>query len=172
MDAKAKKILNKTFWSAQGWKPAGTRLPFAGEEFEYAKSKGVMFDPVTMTHDECVARIRYLLEHVVTKDRVAAAFLHSLSTREVHLRSGLSSYALTSHLPRHQYSDKLLERASYSHCFYCNEHKLMTHEEWNNEDINILNFERVKWGCPLKLAPLLLDGSRTASEGGTGSGDL
>ncbi|KWX77793.1 hypothetical protein AMQ84_11140 [Paenibacillus riograndensis] len=146
MDAKAKKILNKTFWSAQGWKPAGTRLPFAGEEFEYAKSKGVMFDPVTMTHDECVSRIRYLLEHEVTKDRVAAAFLHSLSTRKVHLRSGLSSYALTSNLPQHKYSDKLLERASYSHCFYCNDHKLMTHDEWNNADINILNFERVKWG--------------------------
>lgn len=146
MDAKAKKILHKTFWSAQGWKPAGARLPFHGEDFEYAKSKGVMFDPVTITHDECVARIRYLLDHEITKDKVATAFLHSLSTREVHLRSSLSSYALTCDLIQHKYDDKLLERASYSHCYYCNDAKLMSSEEWVNEDINILNFERVKWG--------------------------
>lgn len=146
MDAKAKKILQTTFWSAQGWKPRGNSSPFQGEDFEYAKSKGVMFDPVTMTHDECVARIRYLHEHEITKEKVASAFLHSLSTRKVYLRSSLSSYALTAPLAKHNYNDKWLERANYSHCFYCNDVKVMSHEEWVNEDINVLNFERVKWG--------------------------
>lgn len=55
MDKKAKRILLQTFWRSGGWKQ-GTRV-FAGEKFEYARSCGLMFDPLTITHDELVARI-------------------------------------------------------------------------------------------------------------------
>lgn len=54
MDKQAKRILLQTFWGAGGWKQ-GTRV-FAGEEFEYARSGGLMFAPLTITHGELVGR--------------------------------------------------------------------------------------------------------------------
>ncbi len=74
------------------------------------------------------------------------AFLHSLSTRKVYLRSALSSWALTAQLPIHTYHERPEVLVSYSACGYCNEHKIMSNENYINEDINVLNFERVKWG--------------------------
>ncbi len=44
MDKRALKILLDAFWSPAGWKPAASRGPSA-ENFEYAKSKGMMFEP-------------------------------------------------------------------------------------------------------------------------------
>lgn len=74
------------------------------------------------------------------------AFLHSLSTRKVHLRSALSSWALTHNLPMHTYHERPVALASYSGCGYCNEQKIMSNEAYENEDLNVLNFERIKWG--------------------------
>lgn len=68
-----------TFWSSSGWKQE--RESFSGEEFEYAKSKGLMFDPITITHNEIINRLHELHQQKATKERVAAAFLHSLSTK-------------------------------------------------------------------------------------------
>lgn len=79
MDKKAVKILMNTFWKS-GWKsPCG---PFSGEEFEYAKSKGIMFDPITITHDEIVQRLHSLHQEPALKEQVITAFLHSLSTKK------------------------------------------------------------------------------------------
>lgn len=64
MDKKAKKILMNTFWSS-GWKQE--RGPFSGEDFEYAKSKGLMFDPITITHDEMINRLHELHQQKATK---------------------------------------------------------------------------------------------------------
>ncbi|UQZ34841.1 hypothetical protein C2I18_15670 [Paenibacillus sp. PK3_47] len=143
MDKQAKKTLMNTFWTSAGWKSSPDA--FAGERFEYAKSKGLMFDPVTMTHDEIMKRLREL-HQVITKEQVAAAFLHSLSTKKVHLRSALSSWALTSRLPLHTYEERSVVRPSYSSCGDCNDHRLMADREYIEEDLNVLNFERVKWG--------------------------
>lgn len=143
MDKKAKKILMNTFWSSSGWKDRPGA--FAGEDFNYAKSKGLMFDPITITHDELVERL-HELHQTITKERVAAAFLHSLSTKKVHLRSALSSWALTSQLPLHTYGQRSVVRPNYSRCGDCNFHGLMSDRDYVNEDLNVLNFERVKWG--------------------------
>ncbi|OKP89152.1 hypothetical protein A3842_04830 [Paenibacillus sp. P3E] len=144
MDKRAKKVLQTTFWSSAGWKSAPA--VYTGEDFEYAKSHGLMFDPVTITHDECERRIRELHDSAVTKERVATAFVHSLSSRKVHLRSALSSWALTSGLALHTYEQHPLERASYSCCGDCNAGKIMSDKNYINADLNVLNFERVKWG--------------------------
>lgn len=143
MDKKAKKILMNTFWTSAGWR--GTPGAFSGEDFEYAKSHGLMFDPVTITHDEIVTRLNEL-HQTITRERIAAAFLHSLSTKKVHLRSALSSWALTSRLPVHTYEQRSVVRPNYSSCGDCNFHGLMSDRDYNNEDLNVLNFERVKWG--------------------------
>jgi hypothetical protein len=118
MDKKAKKILMSTFWSASGWKQE--RGPFSGEDFECAKSKGLMFDSITITHNEIMDRLHELHQQVATKKRVAAAFLHSLSTRKVHLRSALSSWALTASLPLNTYEERSVVRPNYSSCGDCN----------------------------------------------------
>jgi hypothetical protein len=143
MDKQAKKILLDTFWTSAGWK--SSPAAFTGENFDYAKSKGVMFDPLTITHDEIVLRLHELHQRI-TKERVAAAFLHSLSTKKVYLRSALSSWALTSGLPVHTYEQRRSVRPNYSSCGDCNFHKLMSDREHINNDLNVLNFERVKWG--------------------------
>ncbi|MEK4853509.1 hypothetical protein NST04_26960 [Paenibacillus sp. FSL H7-0756] len=143
MDKRATTILQKSFWSANGWKE--TYGPFSGEDFDYAKSKGVMFDPLTITHDELVEKLQELHSGSVTRDKVAAAFLHSLSTRKVHLRSALSSWALTSELPVHAYAQPPAEQPRYSGCAACDAGRLMS-DPLTHEDLNVLNFERVKWG--------------------------
>lgn len=143
LDKRATTILQKSFWSANGWK--GTYGPFSGEDFDYAKSKGVMFDPLTITHDELVEKLQELHSGSVTRDKVAAAFLHSLSTRKVHLRSALSSWALTSELPVHAYAQPPAEQPRYSGCAACDAGRLMS-DPLTHEDLNVLNFERVKWG--------------------------
>lgn len=122
MDKKAEKILMNTFWSF-GWK--STPPVLAGEDFEYAKSQGLMFDPVTVTHDEIILRLQEL-HRTMTKEQVASAFLHSLSTKKVHLRSVLSSWALTSKMPLHTYGERSAVRPNYSSCGDCNHHGLMS----------------------------------------------
>ncbi|WP_217556463.1 hypothetical protein [Paenibacillus sp. GbtcB18] len=143
MDKKAKKILATTFWSAAGWK--NRPEVYAGDDFEYAKSKGLMFDPLTTRHDELVKRLRDL-HQTITKERVAAAFLHSLSTKKVHLRSALSSWALTAEMPHHTYGERSAVRPNYSSCGDCNYRGIMSDRDYVNADLNVLNFERVKWG--------------------------
>ena len=53
MDKKAKDILFKTCWSSRGWLDERATDP---QDLAYAKSQGLMFDPVSITHDEAVGR--------------------------------------------------------------------------------------------------------------------
>lgn len=144
MDKKAAKILMSTFWGGGGWKSVST--PFSGEDFEYAKSQGVMFDPLTITHDEIVQRLHKMHQDDTLQERVVTAFLHSLSTKKVHLRSALSSWALTSQLPLHTYLERRAVHANTSACGDCNFLRLQSDQEYVNVDLNVLNFERIKWG--------------------------
>ncbi len=143
VDKKAKKVLLNTFWSPNGWKDRPDA--FAGEDFNYAKSKGLMFDPIIIKHDEMVEWL-HELHLAITKEQVASAFLHSLSTKNVYLRSALSSWALTSRLSLHSYGERSVILPNYSSCGDCNFHGLMSDREYVNEDLNVLNFERIKWG--------------------------
>ncbi len=144
MDPKAKKILMNAFWTPGGWRAGGAF--YTEDEFLYAKSKGVMFDPLTCSHDECVRKIKELHERHITKEKAVRTFLHSLSTRKVYLRSALSTYALTRDLPIHTYAQRPAEQPGYSACGDCNDSRLLADEHYTGKDLNVLNFERIKWG--------------------------
>ncbi len=112
MDNKAKKILFHTYWSGKGWKEGADRYT-SPEDFAYAKEKGLMFDPITISHDECVKRVVNLANNI-TIEQVAKAFLCSLSTRRLDWRSAVSSYYIAKLFTVHKYTPV------ESGCFYDN----------------------------------------------------
>jgi hypothetical protein len=128
------------------WRLETASAPFSGEDFEYAKGKGVMFNPLTITHDEIVARLHEIHQDNSIERRVVSAFLHSLSTKKAYLRSALSSWALTSQLPLHTYEERRALHANTSSCGDCNFLSLQSDKAYTDVDLNVLNFERVKWG--------------------------
>ena len=154
MDKKAKNILFKTYWSSAGWKMDDERYT-APDDFAYAKEKGIMFDPFTILHDDCVKRI-IELANTITMEQVAKAFLCSLSTRRLDWRSGISSYSSAKLFTMHTYEPYVSgymiidgrEVPTSSTCHICKnmQHEIIGREEYINEDVNVLNFERIKWG--------------------------
>ena len=152
MDKKAKDILFKTFWKS-GWidNPKTSK-----EDFEYAKSKGMMFDPITISHDDCVREICDLSEKI-PMDKVSKAFLCSLSTRRLDWRSGIASYFTAKQIIPHSFNKAVsghgydkngnINYTSYT-CGVCRDLKygIIGDEKYIKEDLNVLNFERIKWG--------------------------
>ena len=135
IDQPALKILFSTYWSPTGWKREPSVSP---TDFIYAKHLGVMFDPEYLSHDQAVGwaqRAHFL----ISKQQVVDQFLASLTTRRLDLRSALGSFAVGLNLPLHSWN-----RASGSarHCPVC-----QMYERFDlQEDLNVLNFERFKWG--------------------------
>lgn len=134
MDKRAVKILCDAYWSPSGWHRGGPAL--APEDFEYAKSRGVMFDPVSPSHQEAIAQLRSTVAKVTVR-QVADGFLASLSTRRLDWRSALGSYSVARHLPVHEPNDDELQ------CPTCGLHDYVHYKE---HDLNVLSFERLKWG--------------------------
>jgi hypothetical protein len=130
---KAVNILIGTYWSSAGWKK-GAVTP---EDFAYARSAGVMFDPISLSHAEIVQRAIRARNHL-TPSRVADGFLASLASNRVELRSALGSYAVLRHFPDHNYSPE------QGRCSICGEY--LQNKDAEDEDLNVLNFERFKWG--------------------------
>lgn len=130
MDKKALQILFSTYWCSTGWKPESDQF-MPADDFLHAKRAGVMFDPVRLSHEEIVRRAIHVRAGV-DPESIAAAFLASLSTRRLELRSALGSYAILRHFPDHD-DDHSLQ------CPTCGEYD---HEV----DLSVLNFERFKWG--------------------------
>jgi len=156
LDKKAKDILFKTYWkNGCGWIDRKERK-ISDEDSAYAKSKGLMFDPIAeLSHDECIEKIVEILSKI-SKDKVSKAFLSSLSTRRLDWRSGLASYFIAEQLPPHKYTPEVsghsyengvMVRTHYS-CGICcgSKYGVTGYEIYKNEDLNILNFERIKWG--------------------------
>ena len=152
MDKKAKNILFKTYWSSAGWKKSYHTDP---DDFIYAKSKGLMFDPVTISHDECVEKIIQMVKDI-SSEHIAKAFLSSLSTRRLDWRSGIASYHIAKLFQPHAYtpvesgySYENGEKTCVSYtCKICKNLKygVIGSEKYEQEDMNVLNFERIKWG--------------------------
>jgi hypothetical protein len=134
VDRKALKILSDTYWSSKGWKPESEQVT-PDEDFLHARRAGVMFDPVRLSHDEIIRRALRAVDEIDPAD-VADAFLSSLSTRRLELRSALGSYAVLRHLPAHEHHDRRKE------CPVCGE----CDRPREDVDLNVLNFERFKWG--------------------------
>ena len=132
VDKKAIKILSDTYWTSAGWRKTPLVSP---EALEYAKTAGVMFDAFQATHDQIVARaMAAALE--VDQRSVANGFVASLQTRQLDIRSALGSLAFLKNFPDHKYE---VQRTYCPICgIYC--------KESNAEDVNVLNFERHKWG--------------------------
>lgn len=153
MDKKAKDILFKTYWSSKGWKRDEERYTDP-DDFAYAKEKGVMFDPITISHDDCVKRIIEIRD-TITLEQVTKAFLSSLSTRRLDWRSGIASYYMAKNIIPHKYTpvesghfynmDGEIVHTSYI-CEICKKCGVVGKESYVNEDLNVLNFERLKWG--------------------------
>jgi hypothetical protein len=133
MDKRALKILFDAFWSPAGWKSDAVRGPSIGD-FEYAKSLGLMFDPVTLDHEQLQNDLNNSIRQL-DRRRVADAFLSSLSTRRLDWRSAFGSYVVFQHMPSHS------ELAVGGHCAICRMY--LIHKE---KDLNVFNFERFKWG--------------------------
>ncbi len=153
IDKKAKDILFKTYWNASGWNDKPYTSP---DDFAYAKAEGVMFDPASFSHDECLADISTLRERIPLAV-AARAFLSSLSSRRLDWRSGLVSYYLAQRLLPHPYTpvesgrsygpDREVTRVSYT-CGVCRDARdgVVGRERYSCVDLNVLNFERLKWG--------------------------
>lgn len=137
------------FWCSSGWKDDRIVSP---EDFAYAKKQGAMFDFVALSHDEAVEAAVDAVA-LTTREAVARAFVASLSTRQLGLRSALGSYAVGRHMRKHPRDG--------ARCAYCGECE-------QTSEPNILNFERLKWGGVRHASPryIALDLQALAAEGG------
>jgi hypothetical protein len=88
-------------------------------------------------HDPTLQHLRQLCDSISPVD-VGRAFLTSLSKREPGLRSALGSYAVARYMPDHRFEPDMRT------CRICHLHLLPTESE--RQDVNVLNFERLKWG--------------------------
>ncbi|NLS96822.1 MAG: hypothetical protein GXX96_32200 [Planctomycetaceae bacterium] len=133
-DRRALKVLFDTYWTSAGWRDERSRST-PPDDFEYAKQAGVMFDPIRVSHDDIVKRAIAAVR-AVKRQAVADAFIVSLSSRRLDLRSALGSFAVFQHFARHP------APAGGEPCPECGEYNGKPKEE----DLNVLNFERLKWG--------------------------
>jgi len=126
MDKKAKDILFKTYWTSAGWTKQADRKTDPAD-FEYAKSKGVMFNNVTITKSELLEQLERTVKSISLKT-VTDAFLCSMTNKRLDWRSGLGSFVNAHRILR--------ASAVYDY-----------HIGYGHDlDINVLNFERIKWG--------------------------
>jgi hypothetical protein len=130
-DKRAVQILTDVFWSSSGWKRDRSVAP---DDFDYARSHGVMFDPIKLSHDQAVEAAVGAVS-AITREAVAQAFVSSLGSRRLDLRSAIGSFAVGRHLQVH----RRMVSGGNSSCGYCGEYETAT-------EPNILNFERIKWG--------------------------
>lgn len=139
VDKKALKILFKRYWSSAGW----TDTYLTKEELDYAKAAGLMFDQRELSHDDIIQQVITMVNTLNLED-IAVQFVASLSSRRLDLRSALGSYIVGKHLINHRFTGE------ENFCAYCGTYN----KEREKEDLNVLNFERFKWGGVRHLDPL------------------
>lgn len=124
-----------TFWSSNGWRDP--RAWPAPEVMASAVAAGVMFSGAPdRDHDGLVAAARDAVRPLTTEE-VGDAFLASLTSHRLDLRSALGSYAVARHLPQHDLVP--LDRSGI--CSTCGVYK-----DGSSREPNVLSFERFKWG--------------------------
>lgn len=149
IDPKAKKILFNTFWK-NGWIDDGLKAILPAD-FEYAKSCGIMFDPLSISHDELINRV-VGLTNGMPAGKAAQAFLCSFSTRRLDWRSGLASWHHAKSIPLHQYAEQkritghFYENGVAIPCERCECSICGGSKSYTDEELNVLNFERLRWG--------------------------
>ena len=140
IDKKAKQILFETYWSSTGWKSERSTAP---QDFDYALKAGYMFNQVSFSHDEIVDKLIKVAKKIKT-EQVSNAFLSSLSSRGLSFRSALGSYAIARNFPKHKFVGDYI-------CNICG-----AYLEDKEIDLNVLNFERLKWGGVRHLSPVFV----------------
>jgi hypothetical protein len=162
MDKRAKNILFKTYWKNGCWIINDEDRITSKENFEYAKSKGLMFENVTITHDECINEILEIYKKIPI-DLVSQAFLSSLSNKRIDWRSSIASYFIAKKIRKHKYLKTVSGHGydkngnanqTYYSCGICMNLGMSEKEKYINEDLNVMNFERIKWGG-IRLGHLL-----------------
>ncbi len=129
----------------------------------YRKKTDAYFEPLTITHDECLSRLACVVEKLPFEN-VTKAFLSSFSTRRLELRSALPSYVAacillvnkekqcleTHHFETHPasyYASRPYEWPPVvPSCRICEAQGIYSNENYEEEDLNILNYERVMYG--------------------------
>jgi len=134
IDPRAKQILFDTHWSPKGWIDRGVRV-VSPVERDHARLHRMMFNPLTIDHDPLLAEVTAFAA-ALDASAVAAAFVASLSSRRLDLRSGLASLCLARALPPHGFTP-----SPGGHCAVCR-----GQAEYRDEDLDVLQFERHKWG--------------------------
>ncbi|MEO9821429.1 MAG: hypothetical protein ABJ370_19385 [Paracoccaceae bacterium] len=143
-DKRARKILLDAHWeSKHGWLSENSRARNT-EDISYAKSKGYWFDDVEFYHDETVSNLINVKKEITEKE-VGDAFLASLSSRRLELRSALASFSFARHFPDHQIESSESYRlpTGATCCEICG---FCEFDKPRITDLNVFNFERHKWG--------------------------
>lgn len=141
-DKRARDILIRAFWRG-AWKSDAERA-VDSDDLSYAKRMGYMFEPAALSHDQAVSQLLEI--HSQTSlHAVSNAFLASLSSRRLDLRSALGSYAFALNFPSHRIAATPTRAvpSGARHCCWCGFYEFHEPKEF---DLNILNFERNKWG--------------------------
>ncbi len=136
-DKRAVKILFDTYWTIDRWSQHRTTHP---SDLAYAIAKGVMFPSTIVSHDQTLINLQKLCGEI-SPEQVGNAFLASLSARELALRSALGSFAVGRHQKPHKFE---WHPSRGSCCRYCSFY--LEEEKGHPADLNVLNFERLKWG--------------------------
>ena len=141
IDPKALTILFGTRWSAKGWHDEAA---LSEEDRVLAKAERLIFDPMPLGHDALIADIGTLRDRI-SLQQVAAAFVASLSTRRLDLRSALGSWMAARHMPLHTMAQSPSELWPTGNrcCQICNG---IDYAGDTATDLNILSLERHKWG--------------------------
>lgn len=136
-DKRAWKTLHDMHWASGNWRDPRGKVSTADKR--HAIDHHVMFAPIALKHDETIAQIKGLCRSIAP-EQVGDAFLASLTTREVSLRSCLGSYTIARVNPKHIAEPN----GSSNYCKHC----LLPLNPPNaiNVDLNVLSFERLKWG--------------------------
>ncbi|MCZ9920452.1 hypothetical protein PQQ32_11705 [Brachyspira hyodysenteriae] len=139
VDKKAKRILFNYFWK-NGWID-DSKMHINEEDFLYAKEKGLMFDfsKEIIKYDELIKNISNLIKEIDFNDTVKA-FLCSLSSRAIHLRSFVSSYYLGQKIISYDFS----KNENIENEFYKKYNIIV--DDFKLEHQNVYNFEKYKWG--------------------------
>jgi hypothetical protein len=135
-DAKALKILFATYWGGGGWKSTRTTPK---DDLAYALAVGLMFPPRDFRHNDVIKEI-VRLRDAIPPQAAAEAFLASLSTQRLDLRSALGSYTVARHMPPHKFTKSKHFQGDV--CGICGD----PGKPQRKQDLNVLNFERFKWG--------------------------
>ncbi|MHB8954945.1 MAG: hypothetical protein ACYC4U_18385 [Pirellulaceae bacterium] len=134
---RAFKLLTKACWSSSGWK---SKLDLTRDEIVYLESAGFAPPKRELTHEQCVAWAFESLSGI-SAERVSAAFVWSLTSRQLEYRSALGSFAYLHLMADHPF----MRTRGFSSdlCMTCGFGRKCS---LTQKDFIILNFERHKWG--------------------------